>query len=242
MPTIKYDRKIANFIAGLNKTGHVTHTKHRKTSVTLHHNAGRLSLLGILKVWQTRPASAHFQVDGRGDIGQYVNVNEYAWASGTTKGNRESIHIEMANSAVGGDWPVASATWHNAARLAAHLHLKVLGVRPTRKTLKMHRDWKQTACPGTFIARIYPQVLRLTQWWYDELRGAHKKAPAKPTNPGPKPPAKKLLPLATVAQQVLNGLWGNGDVRKRRLTAAGYNYRAVQDEVNRRVYGGAPHG
>lgn len=39
--------------------------------------------------------------------------------------------------------------------------------------------------------------------------------------------------LTTIAQQVLAGQWGNGDDRIRRLQNAGYNYAAVQAEVNR---------
>lgn len=44
-------------------------------------------------------------------------------------------------------------------------------------------------------------------------------------------PAKKTA--KELAKEVLDGLWGNGDDRKNRLTAAGYDYHAVQDEVNR---------
>lgn len=36
----------------------------------------------------------------------------------------------------------------------------------------------------------------------------------------------------TIAKEVLEGKWGNGAERKRRLTAAGYNYRKVQSIVN----------
>ena len=35
-----------------------------------------------------------------------------------------------------------------------------------------------------------------------------------------------------IAKEVLSGAWGNGDDRKARLTAAGYNYSAIQDIVN----------
>lgn len=38
--------------------------------------------------------------------------------------------------------------------------------------------------------------------------------------------------VAALAQEVLDGKWGNGDDRKNRLTAAGYDYGAVQDKVN----------
>ena len=35
-----------------------------------------------------------------------------------------------------------------------------------------------------------------------------------------------------LAREVLNGAWGNGEDRKQRLTAAGYDYSAVQTKVN----------
>lgn len=36
-----------------------------------------------------------------------------------------------------------------------------------------------------------------------------------------------------IAKEVIRGSWGNGMERKQRLTAAGYNYTAVQAEVDR---------
>ncbi len=48
----------------------------------------------------------------------------------------------------------------------------------------------------------------------------------------PPPPEKSVGELA---DEVLAGMWGNGDERRERLTAAGYDYTAVQAEVNRRL-------
>ena len=45
----------------------------------------------------------------------------------------------------------------------------------------------------------------------------------------PIPPVKSLDQLA---HEVIDGKWGNGDERKQKLTAAGYDYRAVQSRVN----------
>lgn len=38
--------------------------------------------------------------------------------------------------------------------------------------------------------------------------------------------------VAELAQEVLAGLWDNGDERKKKITEAGYDYSAVQKEVN----------
>lgn len=41
-----------------------------------------------------------------------------------------------------------------------------------------------------------------------------------------------LKSVAKVAQEVIDGLWGNGDERRTRLTEAGYNYDEVQAKVS----------
>lgn len=45
-------------------------------------------------------------------------------------------------------------------------------------------------------------------------------------------PATDVKSVQTIAGEVIKGLWGNGDDRKRRLTAAGYDYDAIQTAVN----------
>ncbi len=47
--------------------------------------------------------------------------------------------------------------------------------------------------------------------------------------------AKKSID--TIAKEVIQGLWGNGDDRKNRLTSAGYDYSAVQSKVNAMMKG-----
>lgn len=45
-------------------------------------------------------------------------------------------------------------------------------------------------------------------------------------------------PLLEVANEVLEGKWGNGNERKKKLTEAGYVYTVVQDLVNQLLSGG----
>lgn len=236
-----YDKPVKNMVTGLNATKHVTHTKHRKDMVTLHHNAGRLTHEGVLNVWKTRPASAHLNVDGQGTVAQFVELNEYAWACGNATGNQRSISIEMANSAVGGNWPVAEATWREAARLAGWVFAVVIGTRPTEGNLVVHSHWKATACAGPFIDSIWPQVLQAAQQSFDYFAGppdVGDKTDVPVVNPS-KPPVA-LKKTSVIAQEVLEGKWGNGDDRRNRLVAAGYDYNVIQTEVNRRLGAGAP--
>ncbi|MEI5528027.1 N-acetylmuramoyl-L-alanine amidase [Streptomyces brasiliscabiei] len=171
--TIPYDRPVADFIDELSATGHVTHTSYKKTSVTLHHNAGRLSHQGVLDVWKVRPASAHFDVDAAGAVAQYVKVNEYAWAVGNTAGNQGSISIEMANATLAPNWTVGEATWNNAARLAGRLFAEVVGERPSGNNLFYHHHWSSTVCAGPHMDQIYDKVLAAAQVAYDHFKDAH---------------------------------------------------------------------
>lgn len=60
---------------------------------------------------------------------------------------------------------------------------------------------------------------------YDEVQAAVNKLLKGETAT----PAKSV---AEIAQEVINGKWGNGEDRKNRLTTAGYNFSEVQQKVN----------
>src|SRR5690625_962218 len=55
-----------------------------------------------------------------------------------------------------------------------------------------------------------------------------------------KPVANPSKTVAQLAQEVIAGKWGNGEDRRKNITQAGYDYSAVQAEVNRRLTGKAP--
>ena len=91
------------------------------------------------------------------------------------------------------------------------------------------------------------RVKRLTEagFDYDRVQGIVNDLLAGRTPKGEtviKVPVKKEEPKAeekpalkdivTVAKEVIRGDWGNGDDRYNRLTAAGYDYYAVQKKVN----------
>ena len=65
--------------------------------VIIHHNAGNLTIRGCYDVWQTCPASAHYQVQTDGTIGQLVWDRDTAWHAGNFAANTTSIGIEHAD-------------------------------------------------------------------------------------------------------------------------------------------------
>lgn len=58
---------------------------------------------------------------------------------------------------------------------------------------------------------------------------------AKGTTTGSTPAAPAKKSVDEIASEVIAGKWGNGDDRRNRLTAAGYDYNAVQAKVNEKL-------
>lgn len=71
---------------------------------------------------------------------------------------------------------------------------------------------------------------------YDAETGSSTPAPA----PTPSQPSTGGKTVDELAKEVINGKWGNGADRKARLTAAGYDYSAVQNRVNAILSGKPP--
>lgn len=70
---------------------------------------------------------------------------------------------------------------------------------------------------------------------YGYIRGFAR--PKYAASSGGNTPSNPTKSIDELAKEVINGLWGNGDERKQRLTAAGYSYSAVQARVNELVKG-----
>lgn len=79
----------------------------------------------------------------------------------------------------------------------------------------------------------YPGWLDLNKFYGDATAwGKYAAVNGKPAAAQPAPAHKSVSELAS---EVIAGKWGTGTDRVRRLQAAGYDYKAVQDEVNRRL-------
>ena len=225
MTTISYTEPVKDLIDALSETGHVTHQYFKKTSVTIHHNGGlRDTHEDVLNTWKTRKASAHFDVDVEGAIAQYVKVDEYAWATGSTVGNETSISIEMADATGSPSWQVSDATLNSMARLAAWLFKHVIGTRPNSSNFLPHMHWVADDCPGPYVMHNFSNILAKVQAQYDLLDGVKSPTPAK-------------LTVVQVAHQVIQGMWGDGTERVLRLRKAGYDAGEVQAEVNLELLG-----
>lgn len=138
--------------------------------VIVHYNAGNLTVEGCYNVWQTRQASAHYQVEDDGRIGQLVWDSNTAWHAGNWNANISSIGIEHANNS---DGTITEACLDNGAHLvAAVCKYYRLGRPQWLKNVFPHKYFANTSCPGQIYGSQKDAYIKRAQKWYDEMTGA----------------------------------------------------------------------
>lgn len=181
--------------------------------IVVHHNAGNLTVEDCYRVWQTREASAHYQVEGNGRIGQLVWDSDTAWHASNGEANRKSIGIEHANNAFG-PWTISDECLENGAHLVAALcKYYKLGRPKWLSNVYPHSHFGATACPGEIAGSQNAKYMERAQYWYDQM--TQPQADPKPVTPLPDalkkftdldPDAWYIKPLeAAVSNGYLNG-------------------------------------
>lgn len=156
--------------------------------IIIHHNAGNLTVEGCYSVWQTRQASAHYQVESGGRIGQLVYDRDTAWHCPDQ--NARAIGIEHANNCFG-PWTVSDAALENGAHLVAALCIDHgLGRPQWGVNVFGHNDFHATTCPGELGTggSQNARYMERAQYWYDAMTGA--------LDPEPEPEPATPLPDA----------------------------------------------
>lgn len=193
-----------------------------------------------------RSASAHLFIDPNTTV-QVVPFYRCAWHIGDGQGkfgmtNQNSIGVELCQDTSTGDnvwkWDFNAKTRKEAILVFDYL-MNRFNV-PIERVVR-HYDCSRKSCPGNWMANNW------AKWWkfkedlnlyhttgklVDSQRGityseGNGQSVGKVTHATPK------LTNREVAKQVVRGDWGNGEERKRRLGAAGYDYDAVQVEVKK---------
>lgn len=88
---------------------------------------------------------------------------------------------------------------------------------------------------SSYLGRV---VTRSVSWGASTLTGfIHCNFPETGTSTPTQPKELTEAEVKKIAQEVIDGKWGNGEDRKKRLTQAGYNYAVIQAMVNAMVKG-----
>lgn len=150
--------------------------------IVVHYNAGNLTVEACYATWQNRKASAQYQVESSGRIGQLVWDKDTAWHCGVFSQNQQSIGIEHANKS---DGTITEQCLDNGAHLVAAL-CKYYGLgRPEwLKNVFPHKYFKATSCPGQIYGSQKDAYIQRAQYWYDVMTGAAQEDTSNPQNPG----------------------------------------------------------
>lgn len=149
--------------------------------IVLHHNGGNLTGRGCYDVWQTREASAHYQVAADGRITQLVWDTDTAWHSGDWNANLTSIGVEHADISTD-PWSISEATLDNGAHLVAALCKHYgLGRPQWRVNVFPHSHFSATACPASIAGGQNAAYMAKAQAYYDSMTGSHPATESSPT-------------------------------------------------------------
>lgn len=149
--------------------------------IVLHHNGGKLTGKGCYDVWQTREASAHYQVAADGRITQLVWDTDTAWHTGDWPSNLTSIGVEHADISTD-PWGISEATLDNGAHLVAAL-CKHYGLGRPQWGVNVfpHSHFSATACPASIAGGQNAAYMAKAQAYYDSMTGSRPAAESSPT-------------------------------------------------------------
>lgn len=157
--------------------------------IVIHHNAGILSIDDIWQVWQTRQASAHYQVQSDGLIGQLVNDWDTAWHAANAYINETSIGIEVSNYTGAPGWKITDKAVEETAHLiAAICRAHKLGRPEPGRNVRYHREFTGTSCPHNLApgGEDNATLIARARHWYDAMSNPTNRAPAPAPAPAPK--------------------------------------------------------
>ena len=186
----------------------------------------------------TRQAGAHIFVDRAGGICKSVPLSRPAWSVGIlfTKANGAAKYWGELNNYNTVSIEMCDCAKHDPSKAqikAIKKAIKYIRKRCKNATkLVRHFDICGKQCPGRMSGG--PGTVGYERWQklLDDLGESEKTATPvkKPSTTKTKSSEKKNN--TEIAKEVLAGKWGNGETRKKKLTAAGYDYAAIQKIVN----------
>lgn len=158
--------------------------------IIIHHNAANnWSTEQVRDLWNnSREASAHYQVESSGRIGQIVNDFDTAWHAANADINARSIGIEHANISGPPRWQISDQTIEEGAHLTAAL-CRAYGLgRPVwGRNVFPHSQFASTSCPLQLApgGEDHETYMRRAAYWYDNPAG---------TAPAPAPKGTDMTP------------------------------------------------
>ena len=223
---------------------------HKIDRITPHCIVGQLSIetLGDIFSHESRQASSNYGIGKDGRVGMYVEEKNRSWCSSSSANDNRAITIECASN-LKSPYEFKPIVYNKLVDLCVDIckrnkKTKLLFLGSREKTekykpksdemlLTAHRWYSDTDCPGAWL---YSRLDLLANDVTKKLNNSNKKSvissiKKKITTKKSTTPKKKTT--TQIAKEVIEGKWGNGEERKKRLTKAGYNYNTIQKKVNK---------
>lgn len=206
---------------------------HSIDTITIHCVVGQCSVetLGDIFAPKTKKASSNYGIGVDGRIGMYVEEKDRSWCSSNAANDNRAITIECASDSTA-PYAINSKVYDSLIKLCVDIckrnNIKELKWKADKsligkvdeQNMTVHRWFAAKDCPGDYIYNRLGQIA-------DEV---NKKLNSSNTKINTVSTTKTINELA---KEVIRGRWGNGAERLRRLTEAGYDYNAIQREVNK---------
>ena len=221
--------------------------------VVIHNDAGSMTpeqYVDWLRYRDKALGIAHYYCN-RNTIARVIDTFNIGYHTGDWWSNCRSIGYEVCESLKVSDEEFLQN--EDVTLMQATEDLLYYGLPINTNTVRLHHEFVPTTCPhrslelhgGTtesvknyFVSRM--QYFASLGKTVDEMLGQVASEPTIQKNVQAEKPTSGNSDLDSVAQEVLQGLWGNGQERYDNLTNAGYNAQAVQDRVNSILNGETP--
>lgn len=223
--------------------------------VVIHNDAGSMTPEQYVDWLRYRDKSlgiAHYYCN-RNTIARVIDTFNIGYHTGDWWSNCRSIGYEVCESMKVSDEEFLQN--EDMTLMQAAEDLIYYGLPINTSTVRLHHEFVPTTCPhrsmelhgnstesvkNYFVSRMrYFATLGNT---VDEMLGQVSENPTIQETVQTETTAQKSSgkSVVEVAQEVLQGLWGNGQERYDNLTNAGYNAQSVQDKVNSILNGETP--
>ena len=220
--------------------------------VVIHNDAGYMTPTEYIEWLRYREKSlgiAHYYCN-RDTIVRVVDTYNIAYHTGDWWSNIRSIGYEICESMKATDEEFLQN--EDITLMQATEDLLYYGLPITADTVRLHHEFVPTSCPhrslalhgGTtesvkdyFITRMtelaelgstVEEMLATIGNWTEENDDMSNN---EENSPGEEKPSTEKT-NEEIADEVILGLWGNGEERKQRLEEDGYDYDAIQEIVN----------
>lgn len=198
---------------------------HKIDTITIHCVVGQCAVEPLGELFQIKEASSNYGIGYDGRIGMYVEEKDRSWCSSNAENDNRAITIECASDTFE-PYAINDKVYKALIKLCADIckrnDIKELKWKADpsligqvdKQNMTVHRWFHPgKSCPGDYI---YNRLGKIAEE-VNVLLGVT--STNKKTN-------------EEIANEVIQGKWGNGVERKEALTKAGYDYDAVQKIVN----------